>query len=149
MSEANASYLEWNGKCFIAKWNEAASSEKASSLWSTPDGVWSILRRCRKIWSTAYAVWSEAFSGFIHHFCRRQKWWAMTDSNRRHFACKANALTNWANRPLLRVLINITPVRVNCKYFSLLSHEKNHQSNQIQCNNPPRLLKIPALSRKK
>ena len=27
-------------QCFIAKWNEAASSEKAF-LWSTPDGVWS------------------------------------------------------------------------------------------------------------
>ena len=26
MSEANASYLEWNGKCFIAEWNGAASS---------------------------------------------------------------------------------------------------------------------------
>ena len=25
-SEANVSYLEWNGKCFIAEWNGAASS---------------------------------------------------------------------------------------------------------------------------
>ena len=24
----------------------------------------------------------------------KQKWWAMRDSNPRHFACKANALTN-------------------------------------------------------
>ena len=78
ISEANASYLEWNGKCFIAEWNEdwnnasavfallrRAKSEKDSFLWSTPVGVWSILRHCRKIWSTADAVWSKAFSGFI------------------------------------------------------------------------------------
>ena len=45
--------------------NEVASSEKASFLWSTPVGVWSILRHCRKIWSTADAVWSKAFSGFM------------------------------------------------------------------------------------
>ena len=25
---------------------------------------------------------------------QQKNWWAMTDSNRRHFACKANALTN-------------------------------------------------------
>ena len=48
--------------------NEVASSEKDSFLWSTPVGVWSILRHCRKIWSTANAVWSKAFSGFIF-FC--------------------------------------------------------------------------------
>ena len=35
------------------------------------------------------------------------QWWAMTDSNRRHFACKANALTNWANRPDFQQLYNI------------------------------------------
>ena len=61
-------------ECFISEWNEDASycgvkrnnasSEKAF-LWSTPDGVWSILRHCRKIWSTADAVWSKAFSGFM------------------------------------------------------------------------------------
>ena len=28
------------------------------------------------------------------------KWWAMRDSNSRPSACKADALTNWANRPL-------------------------------------------------
>ena len=27
------------------------------------------------------------------------KWWAMRDSNSRPPACKADALTNWANRP--------------------------------------------------
>ena len=56
--------------------NEVASSEKASFLWSTPVGVWSILRHCRKIWSTADAVWSKAFSGFMF-FClvsRQKKW---------------------------------------------------------------------------
>ena len=49
--------------------NEVASSEKASFLWSTPVGVWSILRRCRKIWSTADAVWSKALIRF-HLRCR-------------------------------------------------------------------------------
>ena len=37
--------------------------------------------------------------GFVHHFCRRQKWWAFRDSNPRHSRCKRDALTNWANRP--------------------------------------------------
>ena len=45
--------------------------------------------------------------GFVHHFCRWQKWWAMRDSNPRHFACKANALTNWANRPCFVLFHNI------------------------------------------
>ena len=56
--------------------NEVASSEKDSFLWSTPVGVWSILRHCRKIWSPADAVWSKSFSGFMF-FCleiKAKKW---------------------------------------------------------------------------
>ena len=63
MSEANASYLEWNGKCFITKLLHLKRLVRIG--WSTPFGVWSILRHCRKIWSTADAVWSKAFSGFM------------------------------------------------------------------------------------
>ena len=66
MSEANASYLEWNGKCFITKLLRLKRLVWIG--WSTPVGVWSILRHCRKIWSTANAVWSKAFSGFMF-FC--------------------------------------------------------------------------------
>ena len=51
--------------------------------------------------------WSEAFSGFIHHFCRRQKWWAVRDSNTWPLPCESSALTNWANRPFQGNAYNI------------------------------------------
>ena len=59
-----------------------------------------------KIWRKPLVLSEERLTpreekpcGFVHHFCRWQKWWAMTDSNRRHSRCKRDALTNWANRP--------------------------------------------------
>ena len=76
MSEANASYLEWNEKCFITKLLHLKRLVRIG--WSTPVGVWSILRHCRKIWSTADAVWSKAFSGFMF-FCLEIKAKKMAD----------------------------------------------------------------------
>ena len=66
-----------------------------------------------------FGAWSEAFSGFIHHFCRRQKWWAMRDSNPRHSRCKRDALTNWANRPweFNGLFLNISPFQEKIKSF--------------------------------
>ena len=49
--------------------------------------------------------------------CRDEDWWAMRDSNPRHFACKANALTNWANRPFKRWDYNLLHVQGKCKLF--------------------------------
>ena len=34
----------------------------------------------------------EAFYSFLPAFARLKKWWVMTGSNRRHSACKADAL---------------------------------------------------------
>ena len=60
MSEANASYLEWNGKCFITK------------LFHLKRRFYEAHLRCMKqscgLWSTPVGVWSEAFSGFMF-FC--------------------------------------------------------------------------------
>ena len=38
--------------------------------------------------------------GFVHHFCRRQKWWSLGDSNSRPHPCEGCVLTNWTKRPI-------------------------------------------------
>ena len=62
-------------QCFIAKWNEAASSEKAfyealcvlhASGVSSTQKYEAALRAMKR----TFGAWSEAFSGFIHHFCK-------------------------------------------------------------------------------
>ena len=63
------------------------------------------LRRASFARSVSLRLFLQAKKIYVWHSWRpairsfSEGWWAMTDSNRRHFACKANALTNWANRP--------------------------------------------------
>ena len=99
-------------------------------LWNDSETMLHLKRRFYEARLTAYeailrimkrhcVLWSEAFSGFIHHFCRRQKWWAMRDSNPRHSRCKRDALTNWANCPweINWQFLNISPFQIKIKLF--------------------------------
>ena len=60
MSEANASYLEWNGKCFIAEWNGLPRRNEMKT--GAASAVFALLRRAK----------SEKAS--FRHFFGAKKW---------------------------------------------------------------------------
>ena len=84
-----------NGKCFIAEWNVAASSEKAfyeARLTAYEARLRRMKRHC--------VPWSETFSGFMF-FARiwAKKWSGYGDSNSGPFDPQSNALDQAALYP--------------------------------------------------
>ena len=81
--ERSASYQNEMKMLHIVEWNETML-QPSSLCYAVP----SLKRRFYEARLTAYEAilwimkrycvpWSEAFSGFIHHFCLRQKWWRL------------------------------------------------------------------------
>ena len=121
-------------QCFIAEWNGAASycGALAEQCFIVRRFLWSILRRCRKIWSAAYAAWSgtacheakpDGFTFFAHW---AKKWSGYGDSNSGPFDPQSNALNQAALYPdCLLIYTAVTDISSRIGKF-LQTRRTNH-----------------------